>query len=118
MKMLLDIFLPPWTLTFLVVAALTAQIIYNRYKYGITAIPGPFLASCTHLWRFFLVWGRRPEITHIRLHEKFGPLVRLGPNVVSISDPEAIKTIYGLGGKYVKVSREFPHLSESAELGT
>lgn len=115
--MLLNINLPSWALPFLVVAALTARIIYNRYKYGIIAIPGPFLASCTHLWRFFLVWGRRPEITHIRLHEKFGPLVRLGPNVVSISDPEAIKTIYGLGGKYIKVSREFPILTGNAELG-
>lgn len=30
------------------------------------------------------------------MHEKYNsPLLRLGPNTVSISDPEAIRVIYG-----------------------
>lgn len=38
----------------------------------------------------------------IALHEKHGYLVRIGPNEVSVSDPAAIKTIYGAGSKFVK----------------
>jgi hypothetical protein len=77
---------------------------YNRYGYGITAVPGPFWASFTDLWRFLVVWSRRPELEHIQLHEKYGPLVRLGPNVVSVSDPEAIKIIYSHTSVYQKAS--------------
>jgi hypothetical protein len=28
-------------------------------------------------------------------HAKFGPIVRIAPNVVSIADPEALTPIYG-----------------------
>jgi hypothetical protein len=31
----------------------------------------------------------------ISLHRKYGSLVRTGPSEVSVSDPEAVKTIYG-----------------------
>lgn len=32
----------------------------------------------------------------INLHEQYGPLVRTGPNEVSVADPAAIKKIYGM----------------------
>ena len=40
---------------------------------------------------------------NIELHEKFGPLVRIGPNHVSISDPVALKTVYGFTNIFKKV---------------
>ena len=85
--------------------ALLARLARNKYGYGIANVPGPFCAAYTDLWRFFVVWGGRAERTHIQLHDKYGPLVRLGPNSVSISDPEAIKVIYGLASTYVKVRK-------------
>jgi hypothetical protein len=90
------------------ILGLVGHLIYNKYGYGIANIPGPFFAAYTDIWRFFIVWGRRPERTHVKLHERFGLLVRLGPNCVSVSDPAAIKTIYGLASGYVKVNREQP----------
>ncbi|KEF50973.1 uncharacterized protein A1O9_12971 [Exophiala aquamarina CBS 119918] len=100
--MLLDISLPDWTLPLICVVAITARFLYNKFGYGISRIPGPFLASYTDLWRFFLVWGGRAELTHIKLHEKYGPLVRIGPKNVSVSDSGAVKLIYGLGAGYAK----------------
>ncbi|KAK0108513.1 hypothetical protein ONS95_003316 [Cadophora gregata] len=86
----------------LVVAIISAQFLYNKYGHGINHIPGPFLASLTDYWRFFLVWGRRPEVTHIKLHEKYGDLVRIGPKTVLVADWEATKKIYALNAGYVK----------------
>jgi hypothetical protein len=86
------------------IISLFARLIYNRYGYGITSVPGPFWAPCTDFWRLLVVWGRRPELKHIQLHEKYGPLVRLGPNVVSVSDPEAIRVIYSHTSVYKKAS--------------
>lgn len=50
-------------------------------------VPGRFLASCTNLVRLRWVWSRRAHEIHIELHENHGPLVRIGPNVVSVADP-------------------------------
>lgn len=76
----------------------------NRYGYGLSKYPGPFLASITDWWRFYDVYKRRPERTQRRLHDKHGPVVRLGPKTLTFSDPKALKTIYGLNKGFIKVS--------------
>ncbi|KAJ9229416.1 hypothetical protein DTO169E5_8872 [Paecilomyces variotii] len=68
----------------------------------LNSIPGPFLAKWTNLWRLFDVWGGRCELTQKLLHEKYGPVVRLGPNMVSLGDPALIATLYGINGDWLK----------------
>ncbi|KAL2174584.1 cytochrome P450-like protein [Thermothelomyces heterothallicus CBS 202.75] len=86
----------------ILVTVVVAWLVRNRYHNGLNKYPGPFLASLTDWWRFFDVYGRRPERSHIALHKKYGPVVRLGPNALSFSDPEALKTIYGLNKGFIK----------------
>jgi hypothetical protein len=38
------------------------------------------------------------------LHKKYGPVVRIGPNVLDLDIPELIKTIYNIKSDYLKVS--------------
>lgn len=75
----------------------------NYTNHGLYRYPGPFWAHLTNLWRFVDVYGRRPEVTHIALHRKYGNIVRLGPNVLSFGDPSAVKVIYGLNKGFTKV---------------
>lgn len=65
-------------------------------------IPGPFLAQFTDLWRLWNVWKRDSHETYLKLHKKYGDVVRIGPNCISISKPDLIPTIYGVGKGYVK----------------
>lgn len=88
--------------------ALVAFFARNYFNRGLNKYPGPFLAALTNWWRFFDVYGRRPDITHIALHRKYGDIVRLGPNVLSFADPKAIKVIYGLNKGFVKVGCSLP----------
>ncbi|EKG17123.1 Cytochrome P450 [Macrophomina phaseolina MS6] len=81
------------------------HLLRNKFNKGLNKYPGPFLAAYTNWWRFFDAWGRKTEWTHIELHRKYGDFVRVGPNVISIADPKAIKTIYGLNKGMTKVSR-------------
>ena len=39
------------------------------------------------------------------LHKKYGPIVRIGPNVLDLDLPELTKTIYNIKGDWVKVMR-------------
>ncbi|KAM5342215.1 hypothetical protein ACJ41O_015246 [Fusarium nematophilum] len=84
------------------VLAFLGKLVYNKYGHGISHIPGPYLASITDFWRLFVVWGRRPDIDHVKLHERYGKFVRLGPKSVSVSDPSAIREIYGLAAGFKK----------------
>lgn len=85
------------------VSVVLAWLVKNRYHNGLNKYPGPFLASLTDWWRFWDVYGQRPEVTHRKLHAKYGDVVRLGPNSLSFADPKALKTIYGLNKGFVKV---------------
>lgn len=81
---------------------ISAQFLWTYIKSPIKNIPGPFFAKFTHLWRFFDVYGGRPELTHQILHEKYGHAVQLAPNVVSISDPKLLRTVYNTRGDFLK----------------
>lgn len=75
----------------------------NYFHNSLNIFPGPFWAHLTDLWRFMDVKGRRPELTHIALHRRYGDVVRLGPRTLSFADPKAAKVIYGLNKGFTKV---------------
>ncbi len=102
LESIMNLVLRNWPIViFLVIAAYLAR---NYFNHGLQKYPGPFLASFTGWWRFFDVLGRRPDITHNKLHQKYGSIVRLAPNMLSISDYRALKSIYGLNKGFIKVS--------------
>ena len=65
-------------------------------------VPGPYLAAWTAWWiSYHDLAGDRTSILH-NLHERYGSVVRIGPNEVSISDASAVKELYGQGSSYIK----------------
>jgi hypothetical protein len=100
-----DLFILIWrNAPLLAFGLLAVHFINNKFGRGLNHIPGPWLAGFSDLWRLVLVWGRRPEVVHRALHAKYGPLVKIGPRTVIVSDPDAIKIIYGLNAGFTKVS--------------
>lgn len=94
----------PWKFSILVIfAVLIIRLLTNRYKRGICDIPGPLLAKYTRLWKLHSVWKGDHHHTAIDLHKKHGSLVRIGPNHISVGDPNAIPVIYGLNKGFTKV---------------
>ncbi|KGO43608.1 Cytochrome P450 [Penicillium expansum] len=76
----------------------------NYLKPGVASIPGPLLAKITNLWRFIDVANGHAEVTLYNLHQKHGDYVRIGPNVVSVRNLDALKTIYGINKGYQKTN--------------
>ena len=87
----------------LIVGVVLTHFLRTRYRPGLQHVPGPFIASFTCLWRFNVVRKKDMPWTSIRLHQKYGPLVRIGPNHVSVAHPDALKVIYGNDSTYRKV---------------
>ena len=91
---LLPLFAKYWPL--ILIGALAARLLSNKFYNGLNKYPGHWLAAYTNWWRFYDNLTRKTEWTHVALHRKHGDVVRLGPNVLSFADPKAIKIIYGL----------------------
>lgn len=86
-----------------VLFCVAVYLVRSHYYHGLNKIPGPFIASLTSLWKWNAV--RREEMHTISadLHEKFGPLVRIGPNHVSASSAEAINVVHRARTGFTKV---------------
>ncbi|KAE8374016.1 cytochrome P450 [Aspergillus bertholletiae] len=70
-------------------------------------IPGPFFAGWTNLWRIYHVTQGQSQVVLHELHKKYGPVVRIAPNVIDLDLPGMISTIYSTKGDYLKT--EFYH---------
>jgi hypothetical protein len=74
----------------IILALITIYLLHNKYGSGLNHIPGPSLAGWTKLWRLNDVRKGQAHMTAIKLHKKYGKLVRTAPNVVDVSDPSMI----------------------------
>jgi hypothetical protein len=94
-----------------IVGIVAARLIYLRYLAPYRDIPGPFLATISPLWRLqgALNGSLHKDIT--AAHRKYGPIFRIAPDEVSISDPEAIKTVYAHGAGFTKVHHSYSRLT-------
>lgn len=78
------------------------MVFVQRLASPLRVIPGPFLAKYS---KICLLWaeakGRRTETIH-SWHEKYGPIVRVGPNEISFSGVEHVRDIYGQSSVFMK----------------
>ncbi|KEF56776.1 uncharacterized protein A1O9_06966 [Exophiala aquamarina CBS 119918] len=89
----------------LVILVLLVAVAFRIWRALVTPLrdlPGPVFASFTRLWYLKNVWRGDFEKVNVKLHERYGPIVRIAPNEYSIDDPEAIKVIYGHGTSFTK----------------
>lgn len=77
-------------------------IVYCRTLHPLSRIPGPFLASFSRVWIWKNVGRGNLDTTELDLHRRYGRLVRIAPNELSCSDPEAIKELYRSRGPLEK----------------
>lgn len=71
------------------------SIFYSLWFHPLASFPGPLLARCTRIWYVYhLLKGRLPFAVQ-KVHEKYGPAVRLAPDELSFVGGDAWKSIYG-----------------------
>ncbi len=83
---------------------LVASKIFYDFIFGsLRSFPGPLPAKFTDLWRAAATARGDIDSTHRAWHKQYGPAVRMGPNTISLSDPELIKTVYATKNAWQKV---------------
>jgi benzoate 4-monooxygenase len=96
---LTDYLLTPYAL--LLVPILYYILPWVREK-ALINIPAPFPAQFTNLWLMWQCRHGRRYLAVDEAHKKYGKVVRIQPNHVSIADPDAIQIIYGHGNGFLK----------------
>ncbi|KAJ2982869.1 hypothetical protein NUW58_g6352 [Xylaria curta] len=85
------------------------KVIYNLYFHPLARFPGPKLAAATHLFEFYWSIIRDGEfIWEIeRMHQQYGPIIRITPRELHISDPSFYNEIYAGNPKRVEGDYRF-----------
>ncbi|VDC02502.1 unnamed protein product [Peniophora sp. CBMAI 1063] len=60
--------------------------------------PGPVLARISKWYSVYVILEGKQHIHYQRLHEQYGPVVRVGPNELSMNDPVAAHDMLSHGG--------------------
>jgi cytochrome P450 len=71
--------------------------VYRLYFSRIAHIPGPKLAALTRFYEFYHdLWPHHGRFMFKcgELHQKYGPIIRIGPDEVHISDPDFYGEVY------------------------
>lgn len=90
-------------LALFVAILLTSRFLWNYLRSPLKSFPGPNLASFTNIWRMQDVAKGRCDVTHNNLHRRYGSAVRMGPNILSLSDPDLISVVYNTKNPWLKV---------------
>lgn len=69
--------------------------IYNRFFHPLSKYPGPFSHHVSYLPRAISLMRGKLGFHVADLHKQYGPVVRLTPNELAFSSPQAWRDIYG-----------------------
>lgn len=103
-----------WPYLFLVFILVSVVSYVMRTRSSVLdSIPGPYIARYTDAWRCYQAWQapkyRGLENYQMRLFEKYGEVVRIGPNTVLVNDPEAAHLVLGFKERLEKVNVHSSH---------
>ncbi|KAJ5626406.1 hypothetical protein N7510_002715 [Penicillium lagena] len=81
------------------------SVFYQLLLSPLRNVPGPRLAAISSIWLWFQdMAGNSPQMIS-KLHKRHGPIVRIGPNEVSIDDIEIHnRVLYCQAPKYMKAA--------------
>src|SRR4051794_10113714 len=79
--------------------SLGSSIILYRLSpfHPLAKYPGPVLCKVSRLWTAYLSWTGQQHRYYHHLHQKYGPVIRTGPNHLHMCEAKAIPTILGPG---------------------
>ena len=100
--MIIATLLEPLNLFGAILITTVSVAVYRLYFHPLAHIPGPLRAKLSSLWLYSLSYHGTEATIIDKLHQQYGPVVRIAPNEVDISDGAAINTIYVKSGGFSK----------------
>ncbi|KOS17813.1 Isotrichodermin C-15 hydroxylase [Escovopsis weberi] len=70
-------------------------VVYRVFFHPLAKYPGPFLAKITDAYQLYHAWKGDRHLEFWRMHQKYGKIVRFGPNSLCFNSNTSLKEIYG-----------------------
>lgn len=83
-----------WAAFVLLVVFRAIKMIYRVHVHPLRSIPGPWVSSATSLWIRWQRWHGRLSFEADKLMARYGPIVRISPNLVILNDPESVEKVF------------------------
>ncbi|KND86895.1 Tryprostatin B 6-hydroxylase [Tolypocladium ophioglossoides CBS 100239] len=103
------------TLTLLFLFGLSSSVvIYRLFFNPLNRFPGPLAARLSKLYYVHLSSNLLGHQELHKLHQKYGRYVRIGPNDLSVVDPDGMKIVLGANSKCTKSAwygQDMPYIS-------
>ncbi|KAL7787138.1 cytochrome P450 [Trichoderma ceciliae] len=80
----------------------TSMTIYRLFFHRLRRFPGPFAAKVTKFYGPFISWDGKSHLKEVALFEKYGNIVRNGPNELMLLSIDALQKVHGAGSKCSK----------------
>lgn len=74
--------------------AQAVRMVYRAHFHPLSSIPGPWISSATSAWIRWQRWHGRLSFEADKLMAKYGPIVRISPNLVILNDPESVEKVF------------------------
>ncbi|KAI9049673.1 hypothetical protein LZ554_005831 [Drepanopeziza brunnea f. sp. 'monogermtubi'] len=71
-----------------------AKMVYFTKFHTLKSIPGPWFPSASSLWLRWQRWHGKLSFTADDLLTRYGPIVRISPNMVLLNDSEALAQVF------------------------
>ncbi|KAF3760962.1 cytochrome P450 [Cryphonectria parasitica EP155] len=89
--------------------------VYSAFSTPLAKVPGPWYSLFTgQVLKYYGVAGKRAKYVH-DLHEKYGPIVRVGPEEVDVADVASVKEIHTVKATYTKSPKFYSALKAPGE---
>ncbi|PVH82542.1 cytochrome P450 [Cadophora sp. DSE1049] len=95
----------------LIVLCLATKVLWRLYFHPLSKYPGPKLFAATSLVNAYYVFKATRVYKVAELHNKYGPVVRLGPNELSYIDERVWKDIYGYHKEGGELQKHMPAIN-------
>ena len=95
----LELLISPYTPLALLLAFYILPYIRNA---TLRPIPGPFFAKFSNLWLLYQCRRGRRYAAVNDAHKRYGKVVRISPDHVSVLETDAVGVIYGHGSGFLK----------------
>lgn len=83
----------PRSILICILVLIVTTAAWRRFFSPLKHVPGPFWASITRLWYLkAIIEGNQNEQLQ-QMHDKYGKFVRLAPNEISVTHPDAVKKL-------------------------
>jgi tryprostatin B 6-hydroxylase len=84
-------------------AAFVSMTLYRTCFHPLRSYPGTFWDQVTQFHLVSKIWKRVDHFRQIdKLHKQYGDYVRVGPNLLSVTDPNIVQAVHASGSKFRK----------------